>query len=52
MWLENGPDEAKKGCWEWSECGGFTCMPNKKDPNGFCYAASVNQSACLNTTKC
>jgi len=41
-------DEAKKGCWEWSECGGFTCMPNKKDPNGFCYAASVNQSACLN----
>ena len=40
--------EAKKGCWEWPECGGFTCKPNKK--TGFCQAASVNQSACLNVT--
>jgi len=40
--------EAKVGCWGWKECGGFTCVPNKKDPDGFCYAASINQSACLN----
>ena len=44
-----GEKAAKAGCINWTECGGFTCVPNKS--TGFCYAAPMGGNIVINKVK-